>query len=218
MAARRAGAALCAVHLQAIEAALCARGPRTVALPNGLECVVRYGRFAFGKARPRTSQSFCYLISGEGRYVFEEAEVEVRWARPGEPKRPGELRLDAEATSLPLQLRSRRPGNRFRPRGAGEKKLKALLIDAKVPRGDRDRVPLLCDASGNILHVPGLRPSQAAADGESANRQMGVWVSPVSSADVPKRLQKAWKARRSLGQGGQGRIVRPPAPALRGAK
>ena len=55
-----------------------------------------------------------------------------------------EALLDARAASGPLALRSRRPGDRYRPLGApGERKLQDLLVDLKVPRADRDRVPVL---------------------------------------------------------------------------
>jgi tRNA(Ile)-lysidine synthase len=43
------------------------------------------------------------------------------------------------------------------PFGAGvERRLKTLLIDAKVPRWERDRLPLVT-TGGNIVWVGGLR-------------------------------------------------------------
>jgi tRNA(Ile)-lysidine synthetase-like protein len=44
--------------------------------------------------------------------------------------------------------------------GRGTRKLSDLLIDAKIPRQERARLPVLCDAAGAILFVPGLRPAQ----------------------------------------------------------
>lgn len=47
------------------------------------------------------------------------------------------------------------------PRGGrGSRKLSDLLIDAKIPRESRTGFPVLCDDSGAILFVPGLRPSE----------------------------------------------------------
>ena len=49
------------------------------------------------------------------------------------------------------------PGDRIRPeRGRGGKKLKAWLIDRKVPREHRDGLIVLADADGNVLALPEL--------------------------------------------------------------
>jgi tRNA(Ile)-lysidine synthase len=64
--------------------------------------------------------------------------------------------LQAEAIALPLTVRNRRPGDRLRPLGApGSRKLQDLFVDRKVPRGDRDRVPLVVDEKGRIVWVIG---------------------------------------------------------------
>jgi tRNA(Ile)-lysidine synthase len=56
-----------------------------------------------------------------------------------------------------LSLRAWRPGDRFRPVGMqGRKKLQDFFVDAKVPRGERGRVPLLT-AGDRIASVLGHR-------------------------------------------------------------
>jgi tRNA(Ile)-lysidine synthase len=73
---------------------------------------------------------------------------------------PRRVALDRGSLHPPLTVRSRRPGDRFRPLGLpGEKKLKELLIEAKIPAGERARVPLVCDRDG-IVWVAGLRPAE----------------------------------------------------------
>ncbi|MEW6281134.1 MAG: tRNA lysidine(34) synthetase TilS, partial [Candidatus Eremiobacterota bacterium] len=57
-----------------------------------------------------------------------------------------------------LWVRSRRPGDRLRP-ARGSRKVQDILVDAKVPRWERDRVPLIIDAEGQILAVSGLASS-----------------------------------------------------------
>ncbi len=53
-------------------------------------------------------------------------------------------------------VRSRSPGDRIRPLGcAYTKRLKEVLIDRKVPRNERDRLPLLC-LGDRIAWVPGV--------------------------------------------------------------
>jgi len=66
---------------------------------------------------------------------------------------------DADRIAFPLELRSRRDGDRFAPLGLGtEIKLKDLLINERVPFFDRDRVPLLCDRE-RIVWAVGVRLS-----------------------------------------------------------
>ncbi|WP_425059744.1 tRNA(Ile)-lysidine synthase [Sporomusa carbonis] len=68
--------------------------------------------------------------------------------------------FDLERLKLPLIMRSRLPGDRFRPLGlGGSKKLKEFLIDAKVPEAERDNVPVIADQD-NIIWVAGYRQSE----------------------------------------------------------
>lgn len=54
-----------------------------------------------------------------------------------------------------LAVRNRRPGDRLRPSSAGHRKLQDLLVDRKVPRAERDRIPIVVDADGRIVWVAG---------------------------------------------------------------
>lgn len=59
-----------------------------------------------------------------------------------------------------LSLRARRPGDRFRPLGMhGQKKLQDFFVDAKIPREEREHVPLLM-AGDRIASVIGYRIAQ----------------------------------------------------------
>jgi len=73
---------------------------------------------------------------------------------------PLRVALDLHSLHPPCEIRSRLPGDRFRPLGlAAEKKLKELFIAAKIPANQRSRVPLVCDRDG-IVWVAGLRPAE----------------------------------------------------------
>jgi tRNA(Ile)-lysidine synthase len=64
--------------------------------------------------------------------------------------------VDADVAGARLFVRSRRPGDRFRPLGlGGRKKLQDFFVDRKVPRGERDDVPLVVDEAGRIVWVAG---------------------------------------------------------------
>ncbi|MCR4408761.1 MAG: tRNA lysidine(34) synthetase TilS [Candidatus Saccharicenans sp.] len=81
-----------------------------------------------------------------------------------EAKKAGKLKyddasrcyLDAEKLELPFEVRSRRPGDKYRPLGLkGEKKLKDLLREKKIPQAERDILPVFL-SGGRIAWVPGL--------------------------------------------------------------
>jgi tRNA(Ile)-lysidine synthase len=64
--------------------------------------------------------------------------------------------VDAGDLGAHLIVRERRPGDRLRPLGApGRRKVQDVLIDRKVPRDDRDRVPIVTNENGQIVWVAG---------------------------------------------------------------
>jgi tRNA(Ile)-lysidine synthase len=70
--------------------------------------------------------------------------------------------LDAESVGRDVRVRTRRSGDRLQPLGSVySKKLKAFLIDAKVPRAVRDHLPLVVTSAG-IAWVAGVRPAEWA--------------------------------------------------------
>jgi tRNA(Ile)-lysidine synthase len=70
--------------------------------------------------------------------------------------RGNEVGVAAGALHLPLAVRNRRPGDRFRPLGApGGRKLQDFLVDRKVAREERDGLPLVVDGRDRIVWVVG---------------------------------------------------------------
>jgi tRNA(Ile)-lysidine synthetase-like protein len=84
--------------------------------------------------------------------------------------------LDADALTAPVVLRTRRRGDRFRPQGmeGHSVKLSAFLVNRKLPRAWRDRMPLLA-AGGAIVWVCGQRVGEGAAVGAETRRVARVW-------------------------------------------
>jgi tRNA(Ile)-lysidine synthase len=78
--------------------------------------------------------------------------------------------FDAGGLTLPLTVRPLRAGDRIRPFGwdggrnprDGQKKVKEILIDRKIPRDERWGRPVVCDAEGAILWIPGVLRSAHA--------------------------------------------------------
>jgi len=74
--------------------------------------------------------------------------------------------LTVPSTAFPLTVRNRRPGDRV-AMNSGTRKVQDLMVDAKIPRSERAKVPLVVAADGQILWVighPGTRVAAARTD------------------------------------------------------
>ena len=123
----------------------------------------RRGRGEALRGEPANSFSVSLSIPGEvlldrqGWAVAAERLDTVDSASPRTWSARGPLvGVAAAPLTLPLTVRSRRPGDRFRPIGAaGVRKLQDFLVDRKVPREDRDRLPIVVDGRDRIVWVAG---------------------------------------------------------------
>ena len=70
-------------------------------------------------------------------------------------------RLNIEDIVLPLQVRTRKSGDKMKVKGLnGTKKIKDIFIDSKIPMKQRDLWPVVTDASGKVVWLPGLKKSK----------------------------------------------------------
>jgi tRNA(Ile)-lysidine synthase len=77
-------------------------------------------------------------------------------------------------------VRARRPGDRFSPfGGGGERRLKSFLIDEKIPRWERTRLPLV-EAGGRIFWVGGVRRSREAPLTPATRRVLELTLDPLA--------------------------------------
>jgi len=99
-----------------------------------------------------------------------------RYAIPDEACR---VAFDADELPPALVVRPRRAGDGVEPFGGGRRKLKDLLIDAKVPRWERDRVPVI-EAAGRTLWVAGVRRGAAAPVTAHTRRVLELALVPLA--------------------------------------
>lgn len=106
--------------------------------------------FAFSLSIPGEVQADDWAISAKELSASAERPIQ-QWAARGM-----EVGVAAGELVMPLGIRSRRPGDRFRPLGApGVRKLQDFLVDRKVARADRETLPLVVDGRDRIVWVPG---------------------------------------------------------------
>ena len=96
---------------------------------------------------------------------------------PPSSQGPSTAIFDLEQLRLPLVVRTRQPGDRFRPLGlGGSKKLKEFFIDNKIPEAERDSVPLIADQQ-EIIWVAGYRQSEHGKISANTQKKLQLSIS-----------------------------------------
>jgi tRNA(Ile)-lysidine synthase len=163
-----------AAHLEAIDRLMASGGPSAVTLPRG-QRAWRSGGFLY--VGPRRAERRFSPVHRELRVPGEvfvkewgvrvEAKISPRSAIDLARGGPDRAYVDWRQVVPPLHVRSWRPGDRLHPLGLkGTKKLQDLFVDAKVPREDREKVPVVTDGEG-ILWVPPFRIDERGRVGEA---------------------------------------------------
>jgi tRNA(Ile)-lysidine synthase len=62
-------------------------------------------------------------------------------------------------------VRNRQDGDRIKLK-TGTKKLKDVFIDKKVPKKERDSLPIFVDKNGEIIFIPGIYSKETTGDNE----------------------------------------------------
>jgi tRNA(Ile)-lysidine synthase len=120
--------------------------------------------------RPRGARErvgdFTYTLEVPGELEIPEIAVRVRLSRRAVEPWMFTGSADRAGLALPLMegdlvtIRNRRPGDRIHPLGAsGSRRLKEVLIDRRVPRHVRERLPLLV-VGERIAWAPGVTIDQ----------------------------------------------------------
>lgn len=101
---------------------------------------------------------------------------------PRNNQNPYKLLITEDLLKSPLYVRKRKPGDRFTPSGMyNEKKLQDFMVDLKIPRNERDAVPLLVSGNDNILWVVGYRVAHWARAKPNTDKGFNVEFLPTAS-------------------------------------
>jgi len=144
---------------------------RRLELGGGLCGEVAFGRLRVGYEQRRPAVPPLPLVGEEGAGDFGRFRVEWRGGEAaGRLERAGWTSWFRPARLL---VRAWEEGDRLVPLGgSGRRKVSRLLMEARVPRGERAGYPVLVGAGGGAVWVPGVCRASAAAPaaGERAVR------------------------------------------------
>ena len=82
-----------------------------------------------------------------------------------------------------IHIRSRRPGDRYG--GPGKRKVKRILIDARIPLAARSSLPLVV-AGDTVIWIPGFKPAKSFIADTSSSRCVILEVRELKDRDSPK--------------------------------
>jgi tRNA(Ile)-lysidine synthase len=131
-------------------------------LPGGIRAIKEYNTLKLTTCLPKKLSSYALDVPGS-LYLPESAltlEASVVQGKANMPDRPDIAVFDFNRIQLPLCVRSRQPGDFFFPFGFGKrKKLQDLFVDLKIPREQRDTIPLVISGE-DIIWVAGYRTDE----------------------------------------------------------
>jgi tRNA(Ile)-lysidine synthase len=157
-------------------------GSKALALPRGAVAERRYGLLLIQRQAPAVGVAVDEPLPIPGQCTIDALGLTLVGRLLGPPSLAtppptGDAAwLDADKVGRDLRVRTRRPGDRLQPLGSAHaKKLKAVLIDAKIPRAGRDRLPLVVSTAG-IAWVVGVRIAEWAKVSPSTRHVLSLQV------------------------------------------
>lgn len=157
---------------------------KQIHLPNGLFVSKSYDTLCFAKhpMRTPTDKSYDYQVRLNESILVKEAGLVVStYTLTKEqcvilPTGRYSKAFDYDKIKDKLHIRSRKNGDVMQPMGmSGTKKIKDILIDAKVDTETRETIPLLCDGD-EIIWLVGHHMSEAYKIEESTKQVLRVQI------------------------------------------
>ncbi len=150
-------------HIEEILAVLDKPAGRQINLPGGLVFAIEYDRYLLGVENVNTCPypdiGSEYRISIPGKTKLPGWLVEAEIIKPAAMEKDDDFvaYFDLGKAGNELKISHRKPGDRFQPLGMTEtKKLNEFMIDSKIPRSWRGRIPVVYSPA-QILWLVGYR-------------------------------------------------------------
>lgn len=131
-------------------------------LPKGLRVIKNYATLVMTSETPVKIGTYDLDVPGEVVIRETKTVIKVSVAEKAEDYGDGKsvILLDADKATLPLTVRARADGDYFYPMGFGKrKKLQDFFVDEKVPRDERDSIPVVA-AGDDIVWIAGYRADE----------------------------------------------------------
>src|SRR5690606_4921702 len=149
-----------------------AESGRVMPLSDRLQIEIEFDRARLSTTRPPGPADRGFQIdsadaAGEASIRIGGVDYRIRYGRSERgdfPEDSWTFRADVTSLAFPLRVRRWEDGDRMRTQ-SGRRSLKKIFLERRVPRSRRRRLPLLVDASGEVLWVAGLPPDRPGGGG-----------------------------------------------------
>jgi tRNA(Ile)-lysidine synthase len=147
-------------------------------LPRGIKVIKEYSTLTFTSEPPVCLNTYTFEVPGE--VILKEGKVVIKASLENDVDDYGDGKsmavFDGDKTGTFLIIRPREKGDVFYPSGFGKrKKLQDYFVDEKVPRDERDRIPLLVSGK-DIVWVMGYRADERFKVTESTKKVLRLEV------------------------------------------
>ena len=137
------------VHLDSIKALLGKDTGAVSVLPKGLKVSVKYGWLEFSAQKKddiKSENGFCYEIELKDEVSLNRYDIKLEVFEELPKPAKNQMLVDYDMIDgAKLFIRSRKCGDRINVFKDGKtRKLKDYWIDKKIPKEERDNIPLLC--------------------------------------------------------------------------
>lgn len=131
-------------------------------LPDNIRVIKKYSVLVITSEIPKRLSN--YIIEGPGSIYLKEPSltlhiefIDAHKIENIEDNKKSAF-INADRLTFPLSVRARNSGDYFYPFGFGKKKkLQDYFVDEKIPRDERDLIPLLINGNNEIVWVVGHR-------------------------------------------------------------
>ncbi|MDD2230745.1 MAG: tRNA lysidine(34) synthetase TilS [Candidatus Cloacimonetes bacterium] len=180
------------VHFEAIQDILTSQGSKQLHLTLGVKVKKIYGELhLYQKEDSATSlEEELEIDMDRARAVYGDYRFSFKYLRV-EPKDyfvdggTYHILIDADKVKYPFKIRFRKPGDRFIPFGMKHfKRIKEFFIDGKVPKYDRELVPIMDDGE-KLFWIVGHRVDERVRFDENTTHYLQIIAEPTQTK--PKR-------------------------------
>jgi len=150
-------------------------------IPKGIRAIKKYSTLLITSNLPLRLST--YRLEAGSEVFIKEAGLLIVASLPLESapiqKTKDMAVFDAEKLTFPLIIRARADGDFFYPEGFGKrKKLQDYFVDEKIPRDERDSIPIITSGK-DIIWVLGLRKDQRFLPDSKTNRFITLTIRPA---------------------------------------
>ncbi|MGB9891035.1 tRNA lysidine(34) synthetase TilS [Thermodesulfovibrio yellowstonii] len=153
-----------------------------VYLPKGIRAIKGYSTLIITSEPPKKLSTY-EITEPQDIYLKESSIVlNLKEIKKEELQNFGDgknvIYIDMDKIKFPLIVRARKSGDYFYPFGFGKKKkLQDFFVDEKIPRDERDTVPII-ESDGNIVCIAGYRLDDRFKIDDNTKRCLQIKIIP----------------------------------------